>query len=165
LQSIGLQIELHPFDVSRALPRITRAERERRPTYRINLIMANADQMARLTSLYATGFFDDAYNIAVWAWELAAFRSDWHGSFAAVDEVWTNSDFEVESIGAVAPVPVHKIRLPVEVASANAAEGRDLFGIPRRFRRRQHGRPQEPASGRRCVPRGVCARRERVSRH
>jgi GT2 family glycosyltransferase/glycosyltransferase involved in cell wall biosynthesis len=132
LQTLGVAIELHPFDVSRALPRITRAERERRPKYRINLIMANADQMARLTSLYATGFFDDAYNIAVWAWELAAFRSDWHGSFAAVDEVWTNSDFEVASIGAVSPVPVHKIRLPVEVASAPAAEGRDMFGIPRR---------------------------------
>jgi GT2 family glycosyltransferase/glycosyltransferase involved in cell wall biosynthesis len=131
LQTIGVEIELHPFDVSRGLPRITAAERARRPTYRINLIMANADQMARLTSLYATGFFDDAYNIAVWHWELAAFRSDWHGSFAAVDEVWTTSDFEVESIGAVSPVPVHKIRLPVEVAAAPASAGRDMFGIPR----------------------------------
>jgi GT2 family glycosyltransferase/glycosyltransferase involved in cell wall biosynthesis len=131
LDTIGVDIELHPFDVSQAVPRITPQERARRPKYRINLIMANADQIARLTSLYALGFFDDAYNIAVWAWELAAFRSDWHGSFAAVDEVWTNSDFERESIGALAPVPVQKIRLPVVVPGADAADGREMFGIPR----------------------------------
>jgi GT2 family glycosyltransferase/glycosyltransferase involved in cell wall biosynthesis len=130
LETLGIPIELHPFDVSRALPRVTQAERSRLPRYRINLIMANADQMARLTSLYATGFFDDAYNIAVWAWELAAFRSDWHGSFAPVDEVWTNSDFEVQSIGALSPVPVQKIRLPVDVATAPAGAGRAMFGIP-----------------------------------
>ena len=131
IQSVGIATELHPFDVSRAAPRITTAERARRPTYRCNLLMANADQIARLTALYPAGHFDDAYNIAVWAWELAAFRPDWHTSFAPLDEVWTNSDFEIDSIGAVAPVPVHKIRLPVEVVQASAADGREMFGIPR----------------------------------
>ncbi len=119
----------------RRQPRARRASRRSSapgtPTYRCNLILANADQIARLTALYPAGHFDDAYNIAVWAWELAAFRPDWHTSFAPLDEVWTNSDFEIDSIGAVAPVPVHKIRLPVEVIAASAAEGREMFGIPR----------------------------------
>ncbi len=130
IHSVGIATELHPFDVSRAAPRITPTERARRPTYRCNLILANADQIPRLTALYPAGHFDDAYNIAVWAWELAAFRPDWHTSFAPLDEVWTNSDFEIDSIGAIAPVPVHKIRLPVEVAHASPVEGRELFGIP-----------------------------------
>ena len=130
IRSVGIATELHPFDVTRAVARITPAERAQRPTYRCNLILANADQIALLTSLYPAGYFDDAYNIAVWAWELAAFRPDWQMSFAPVDEVWTNSDFEVDSIGASAPVPVHKIRLPVEARAARADRGRALFGIP-----------------------------------
>ncbi len=130
IRGLGLPIDLHPFDVSRGAPRITRAARAREPRYRCNLLLANADQIALLTSLYPAGYFDDAYNIAVWAWELAALRPDWHLSFAPLDEVWTNSEFEIDAIGAIAPVPVHKIRLPVEPPSAEAAEGRALYGIP-----------------------------------
>jgi GT2 family glycosyltransferase/glycosyltransferase involved in cell wall biosynthesis len=130
IQSVGIATELHPFDVSRAVPRITMVERARKPTYRSNLFMANADQIPLLTALYPAGHFDDAYNIAVWAWELAAFRSDWHTSFAPLDEVWTNSDFELDSIGAISPIPVQKIRLPVEVTRASAEAGREMFGIP-----------------------------------
>ena len=130
IESVGIATRLHPFDVSRGAPRITPAERARPPIHRCNLLLANADQIAQLTSLYPTGYFDDSYNIAVWAWEMAAFRPDWTMSFAPLDEVWTNSQFELDSIGAVSPVPVHKIRLPVEVRAADASEGRALFGIP-----------------------------------
>ncbi len=129
--SSGIPFALHAFDVSRALPRITSAERGRKPEYRINLLLANADQVARLVALYPAGAFDDAYNIGVWAWELANFRNDWYSAFAPLDEVWTNSAFEMESIGAVAPVPMHKIRLPVEANSLKSDDARDLFGIPR----------------------------------
>lgn len=131
IRSVGIETELHPFDVSRGKPRLLPGARERKPTYRVNLLLANADQIARLTALYPAGTFDHAYNIAVWAWELAAFRPDWYTAFAPLDEVWTNSQFELESIGAVAPVPVAKIRLPVEVSAVAAEEGRAAFGIPR----------------------------------
>ncbi len=92
LRSTGVPLEIHPFDVSRAKPRITPAERARTPTYRVNLILANADQMARLTALYEPGTFDDAYNIAVWQWELASSRSDTFFDFEGLDEIWTNSE-------------------------------------------------------------------------
>jgi GT2 family glycosyltransferase/glycosyltransferase involved in cell wall biosynthesis len=131
LRSTGAPVAVHPFDVSRGKPRITPFERARRPAFRVNLILANADQMARLTCLYPPGTFDDAYNIAVWAWELLAFRQDWYTAFGPVDEIWTNSDFEMESIGAVSPVPLTKIRLPVEVCWDDPARGRDVFAIPR----------------------------------
>jgi GT2 family glycosyltransferase/glycosyltransferase involved in cell wall biosynthesis len=130
LQTTGIPLDLHAFDVSRGTARITPAERARAPRYRCNLLLANADQIPQLISLYPAGHFDDAYNIAVWAWELAAFRPDWHMSFAPLDEVWTNSQFELESIGAIAPVPMAKIRLPVEAHPANPTEARDFFGIP-----------------------------------
>ncbi len=131
LRSTGVPLEIHAFDVTRAKPRITPAERARPPAYRVNLILANADQMARLTALYPAGTFDDAYNIAVWAWELAAFRPDWFAAFAPVDEIWTNSQFEMDSIGAVSPVPLCKIPLPVDVTWADPARGREAFAIPR----------------------------------
>ena len=130
VQSVGAPVSLHPFDVSQGKPRITPAELGRKPEYRINLILANADQMARLAALYPPGTFDDAYNIAVWAWELAAFRPDWFTAFGPVDEIWTNSQFEMESIGAVSPVALTKIRLPVEVTWQDPARGREVFGIP-----------------------------------
>ena len=130
LRSTGVPLEIHAFDVTRAKPRITPAERARPPAYRLNLILANADQMARLTALYPPGTFDDAYNIAVWAWELAAFRPDWFAAFAPVDEIWTNSQFEMDSIGAVSPVPLCKIPLPVEVTWSDPVQGREAFAIP-----------------------------------
>ena len=130
LRSTGVPLDIHAFDVTRAKPRITPAERARPPVYRLNLILANADQMARLTALYPAGYFDDAYNIAVWAWELAAFRPDWFAAFAPVDEIWTNSEFEMQSIGAVSPVPLCKIPLPVEVIWSDPARGREAFAIP-----------------------------------
>ena len=130
VQSVGVPTEIHVFDVSRGKPRITAEERARLPRYRINLLLANADQMARLTALYPPGHFDDAYNIAVWAWELAAFRPDWFTAFGPVDEIWTNSQFEMESIGAVSPVPLCKIKLPVELPWLDPKRGREVFGIP-----------------------------------
>ena len=44
--------------------------------------------------------------------------------------MWTNSEFEVESILAMSPVPVHKIRLPIEVSPTPVQQARDAFGIP-----------------------------------
>ncbi len=130
LRAADLEFELFPFDVQTGTPRLPRAEAGHRPRYRVNLILANADQMAALLAIYPAGAFDDAYTIALWAWELAAFRPDWFECFGAVDEVWSNSAFEVEAIAASAPVPVRKLRLPVLAQPAERAAGRAAFGVP-----------------------------------
>ncbi len=130
LRAADLPFELFPFDVQTGAPRLPLAEADHRPRYRVNLILANADQMAGLLAVYPPGSFDDAYTIALWAWELAAFRPDWFECFGAVDEVWSNSAFEVEAIAAVAPVPVRKVRLPVLAQSAGREAGRAAFGVP-----------------------------------
>src|SRR5439155_6800639 len=86
--------------------------------------------VTQLFGCYRPGLFDDAYNIAVWQWELANFRADWFYSFDGLDEVWTNSQFQLESIRAVAPVPVTKIHIPVVAPSVRPAADRPSFGIP-----------------------------------
>lgn len=130
----GVAFELRPYDVEGLHPRVTEAEAARPLRYGVNLVLANADQIRRVVSLYPDGTFDGAYTIAVWAWELPAFRADFHPAFALVDEVWTNSRFELAAIAAAAPVPVHLMPLPVplepEPDAATRQAARALWGLP-----------------------------------
>ena len=128
----GMPFDVHPYDVETGHARITRHELASPIRYRINLVLANADQIRRLAGLYQDDVFDDSYTIAVWAWELAAFRPDWHASFALVDEIWTNSRFELAAIAAVSPVPVHLMPLPVRAPDPpiDPVAARLRFGLP-----------------------------------
>ena len=47
------------------------------PPYRINVIQINAIGIKQFMSQFGQLLLDDAYNIAIWAWELSAFRPDW----------------------------------------------------------------------------------------
>lgn len=130
LHAAGIPIALWNLDTSHGLARITAADQARGPVYRINLIIVNADQLGRTLSLFPDGQFDDAYNIGVWQWELPAFRPDWFPYFGALDEVWTNSEFQVTAMRSVAPVPVHKVHLPVVVPAVPVPATRADFGLP-----------------------------------
>ena len=130
LHAAGIPIALWNLDTSQGPARVTAADRARRPIYRINLIIVNADQLGRTLNLFPDGQFDDAYNIGVWQWELPAFRPDWFPFFGALDEVWTNSEFQVTAMRSVAPVPVHKVHLPVVVPAAPVPATRADFGLP-----------------------------------
>lgn len=132
VRSSGIPYELHVYDVSQGLPRITHDAAELLGTYRINLIVANADLLESVVRLYPEGHFDQHYTIALWHWELAAFRPDWFGYFGAADEIWTTSAFVYESVAAIAPVPVHKVPLPIVPlpSSLSAKTARERFDIP-----------------------------------
>lgn len=130
VRSSDVPFELHAFDVSQGLPRVTPDARSRTGTYRANLILANADQIENVIRLYPDGHFDGYYNIAEWAWELASFRPDWFGVFGAVDEVWAYSSFAVDAISANAPIPIRKMPLPIIAEAASCNEARERFGIP-----------------------------------
>ncbi len=134
VRASGIAHEFRTYDVDRGHARLAEPAEATRPArYRVNLVLANADQIRHVVSLYDDAMFDDAYTIAVWAWELAAFRSDWHASVALVDEVWTNSRFELASLAASSlPVPLHLMPLPVAAPAADAharGRGRRLFGL------------------------------------
>ncbi len=128
----GVPFDVHRYDVETGHARITETELGSAIHYRVNLVLANADQIRRLAGLYPDGVFDDSYTIAVWAWELAAFRPDWHASFALVDEIWTNSHFELAAIASVSPVPVHLMPLPVRAPEppVDRDAARVRFGLP-----------------------------------
>lgn len=133
IRASGIPYETHVFDLSLGPARITSQASRRAGAYRVNLLLVNADQIDHFVRLYPPGYFDSGYNIAVWAWELAAFRPDWYGYFGAIDEVWSHSDFSSASIGAIACVPVRRVPLPVIVDTEKIDVGaaRDRFGIPR----------------------------------
>jgi GT2 family glycosyltransferase/glycosyltransferase involved in cell wall biosynthesis len=120
IKETQLPFEVWNFDTSQGPARFADIDRQRRPRYNANIVFANADQVEHVFNEAPDGFFDDSYTIGVWQWELASFRPDWFSAFGAVDEVWTNSRFQLEAIRAVAPVPVINISLPVVTPAAPA---------------------------------------------
>lgn len=94
IKETKLPFEVWNFDTSKGCARFAQVDKRRRPRFNINIIFANADQIEQVFLACPNGFFDDAYTIAVWQWELAAFRPDWFSAFGAVDEIWTNSRFQ-----------------------------------------------------------------------
>lgn len=130
VQAAGIPFELWNHDGRNGFLRVAEADRERWPRYRVNLLLANADNLGPLFAALPQGFLDDAYNIGLWQWELPSFRADWFTSFGAVDEVWTNSEFQRTAFDVVAPVPVVAMRTPVMPEPAPGRQDRRAFGIP-----------------------------------
>ena len=103
----------------------------RTPKYRVNLILANPGVLRHVFEAYSPNHFGDAYNIVIWQWELASFRPDWIFETEGIDEIWTNSQFQVEAISAIVKCPVINIPLPVSAPAKPAADLRDFYSIPR----------------------------------
>ena len=72
---------------------------------------------------------DDSYNVGIWFYELAAFPAEWAAVFGAFDEIWVASAFCRDAIGAISPVPVTVVPMPVLPAAPSALSRRDL-GLP-----------------------------------
>ena len=68
--------------------------------------------------------------VAVWYWELAAFRPDWISRARHYDEIWVASEFGRRAVAAVTNVPVHVVPPPVTLSPVDERSGRGLFGIP-----------------------------------
>lgn len=132
LRSAGVPVQLYNLNLDKRPMLVTARDFNRPPTYRINIVHANADTIERVASLFPLDQFDDAYTIAIWAWELNALRPDWYGAFAFADEVWTPSDFNTAAIAAAAPVPVLTVNHAL-VPRAPARFGRRDFGLPDGF--------------------------------
>ncbi len=130
VKKTGIPFQPWAFDMSGGEIRIATHHEGRLPTYRVNMILANADQVGRLFGAYPASHFNDAFNIGVWQWELANFRSDWYYAFDGLDEIWTNSQFQFDAINSIAPVPVTKVHLPVAPGPDRHDPDRARFGIP-----------------------------------
>ncbi len=98
---------------------------------KVNVFALNADVVHRFFLDGRRTLLDDSYNIGIWFWELAAFPTDWAGTFGAFDEIWVASGFCRDAIGAVSPIPVIRVPMPVEPPPDPASLlPRSHFGLP-----------------------------------
>jgi len=94
----------------------------------INLVQLNGDQISRFIDLYGADYFKDKYNITHWSWESLEFPDEWLDALNYFDEIWTPSNFCIESIAPVAKVPV--IKIPFAINLPNPEANRKTLNLP-----------------------------------
>ena len=78
-----------------------------------NLIHIGPDTLQNFIIEKTKSYFTGHYNIVYWNWELSEFPELYYHLFNYVDEVWVPSNFILNSISPVSPVPV--VRIPYSV--------------------------------------------------
>jgi glycosyltransferase involved in cell wall biosynthesis len=96
--------------------------------YRINLIHLNADSLPTLWHIRGKEFLHRRYNIGYWFWELSEFPQIWHDHFKWFNEIWVATDFCLDAISRVSPIPVVKMPLPI-VADITAGFDRSRYRL------------------------------------
>ena len=76
--------------------------------------------------------FAGGRSIGFWWWEVQGLPQRWARSFDGLDEVWAGSRFVADVLGAVSPVPVVRVPLPVAQPSVGAVS-REALGLPEGF--------------------------------
>jgi 2-polyprenyl-3-methyl-5-hydroxy-6-metoxy-1,4-benzoquinol methylase/glycosyltransferase involved in cell wall biosynthesis len=97
--------------------------------YAVNLIHLNADALPDFVDCHETDYFRDRYNIGFWAWETSKFPNEWWDRFQYLDEIWVGSDFVLDAISRVSPIPVVKAPLAVPNRSSLCPYSRSHFGL------------------------------------
>ena len=95
----------------------------------VNILCVNGNLIPGLAE-DAPWLFRDRESIAMWFWETNRLPPEWVESFEHLDEIWVASQFMAEMIGAVSPIPVNAIPLPVSVPATPPFD-RARYGIPR----------------------------------
>jgi glycosyltransferase involved in cell wall biosynthesis len=99
--------------------------------YAINLIQVNADMVPEFVRHKGEAYLRGRYNIGYWFWELADFPEEqWRSSFPHLNEVWAPSNFVLDAISRVAPVPVVRVPLSVPEKPATKDLRRSDLGLP-----------------------------------
>lgn len=88
--------------------------------YAINLIHVNAEQVPEFFLQKGRRYFDGKYNVGYWVWELADFPREWVAYFDHYHEIWTASQFCVDAISKVAPIPVVRVPHAIHMEKINA---------------------------------------------
>jgi 2-polyprenyl-3-methyl-5-hydroxy-6-metoxy-1,4-benzoquinol methylase/glycosyltransferase involved in cell wall biosynthesis len=97
--------------------------------YAINLIHLNADALSDFVECRERSYFEGRVNIGFWAWETSAFPREWWNRFQHLDEVWVGSDFVLDAVSRVSPIPVIKTPLAVLDHSSYKPLPRSSFGL------------------------------------
>jgi glycosyltransferase involved in cell wall biosynthesis len=98
--------------------------------YGVNLVHINAVELANFLRHKGERYFRGCYNIGYWVWELSDFPREWVSSFRYFDEIWVPSNFVLDAISRVAPIPVIRIPHSLSDVPERGAYGRMHYGIP-----------------------------------
>lgn len=126
LERAGYPVAQHKLDPE--APCVPETARSAGTEFDVNLFVVNADQVGALRDHLGGRPFSGRYNIGYWAWEQERFPSAWEPSFDWLHEVWTLSRFCQDAISAVAPVPVCRVPIPLEMRPS-APPNRERFGL------------------------------------
>ena len=74
-------------------------------------------------------FFEGRYTVALWFWEVGDPPADWSPAYEFVDEVWAASEHIYDELSPTSPVPVVRLRLPVQTPDV-AERTRAQLGLP-----------------------------------
>lgn len=117
LESTGIPVSLHNLELNvlarRGESRFAGATSDF--PYDINLLVVNADQVDPVYEHLGAEVFAGRVNIGYWLWELEVFPQRWYRAFDVLHEIWTPSSFCLDTFSSVAPIPVRRLPLPVEV--------------------------------------------------
>jgi glycosyltransferase involved in cell wall biosynthesis len=101
--------------------------------YPINLIQTNPNWLHSginegLFKVLNPDYFQSRYNVGFWLWELPKFPSEWEFAFDFFDEIWTMSNYCVEAISTVSPIPVLKMMPSLDLPEITIS--RQTLGLP-----------------------------------
>ena len=132
LRHLGVPLalrDLSELNVNRAEDRTLNGFVNEHP-YDVNLICTDVELHFAVLSHLGEEYFDDRYNIAIWAWELPRFPRRWCDRFAYYDEIWVGTSFIANALAPIAPVPVVRIPPPLAGGPAGSCEeGRRRLGV------------------------------------
>lgn len=95
----------------------------------VTLVCTTPEGMLAARDELGPGSFAGRRTIGLWWWEIQGLPGRWMRSFDGVDEIWAGSRFVADVLGAVAPVPVVRMALPV-AQPVVASMGRTALGLP-----------------------------------
>jgi len=78
--------------------------------HKVNLICVNADQVKNvIINHLKPSYIRGKYNIGYWYWESNIFPNEYKESFQFFNEIWVASDFVLNTLNLISPIPVIKI--------------------------------------------------------
>jgi glycosyltransferase involved in cell wall biosynthesis len=103
-----------------------------RSRHALNLLCLNPHELPGFAAAVGEEFFAGRPTAGLWWWESPAFAPGLTWAFDYLDEVWVASHFVAEALAPSAPIPVHRVELPLSPAPP-VAKGRAGLGLPDGF--------------------------------
>ncbi len=131
-QSAGIPFALNNFIDKNSLNDITEFNGfSQNNPYLFNLIHIGPDTFQNFIIEKTESYFNGHYNIAYWNWELSEFPKLYRHLFDYIDEIWVPSNFVLNAVSPVSPVPVARIPYYIGTHINNKQKGsiREDFGL------------------------------------